>query len=111
MPSPFYDMEYALRLCVKEGKRRACVVIYSAMGLYEEAVELALSVWLQCKTLGFQSAVWYEFNVSCYQQVDLELAKLNADKPDDDEDLKKKLWRRIARFVVEQERDIKKYVA
>ena len=48
MPAPHYDMEYALRLCVKEGKRRACVVIYSAMGLYEEAVELALSVNLNC---------------------------------------------------------------
>eukprot|EP01087_Luapelamoeba_hula_P008479 TRINITY_DN2114_c0_g1_i4.p1 TRINITY_DN2114_c0_g1~~TRINITY_DN2114_c0_g1_i4.p1 ORF type:complete len:616 (+),score=130.46 TRINITY_DN2114_c0_g1_i4:1191-3038(+) len=82
---PHFDLKYALRLCTKHNKKRACVLIYSAMGLYEEAVDLAL-------------------------KVDLELAKINADKPNDDE-LRKKLWLRIARQVVEEEKDIKKAMA
>ncbi len=53
------------------------------MGLYEEAVELALSL-------------------------DIELAKYNADKPLDDEALRKKLWLRIARHVVEEKKDIQR---
>jgi len=56
------------------------------MGLYEEAVDLAL-------------------------KVDIELAKINADKPDDDEALRKKLWLRIARHVVQERKDIKEAMA
>ncbi|KAL6061226.1 tethering complex subunit [Balamuthia mandrillaris] len=78
-----YDLEYALRLCTKHNKQRACVLIYSAMNLYEEAVDLAM-------------------------KVDIDLAKINADKPADDDELRKKLWLRIARYVVEEEKDIKK---
>lgn len=81
-PETHYDLKYALRLCTKENKTTACVLIYSAMGLYEEAVELAL-------------------------RVDLELAKVNAEKPDDDDALRKKLWLRIARYVVSELKDIK----
>jgi len=40
----FYDLQYALRLCTEHGKVQACIHIYSAMGLYEDAVELALKV-------------------------------------------------------------------
>ncbi len=76
------DLKYALRLCTRYGKTRACVLIYSALELYEEAVELAL-------------------------QVDIELAKQQADKPDEDKELCKKLWLRIARHVVQKQRDIK----
>ena len=39
-----YDMKYALRLCSEHKKEEACVHIYSAMKLYEEAVDLALKV-------------------------------------------------------------------
>lgn len=79
-----YDLKYALRLCAEHGHKKACVHIYSLMGLYEEAVDLAL-------------------------QVDVELAKQQADKPDeDDNDLRKKLWLRIARHVVEEEKDVKR---
>jgi len=78
-----YDLKYALRLCMKERKLKACVYIYSAMELYEEAVDLAL-------------------------EVDIDLAKDNADKvKDDDEALCKKLWLRIARHKVEKDKDIK----
>jgi len=76
-----YDLKYALRLCAEHGLQRACVHIYTTMGLYDEAVDLAL-------------------------QFDTELAKQNADKPDNNVELKKKLWLKIARHVVEKERDI-----
>lgn len=39
-----YDLKYALRLCAEHKLNRACVQIYSTMGLYEEAVDLALKV-------------------------------------------------------------------
>ncbi|XP_071119989.1 vacuolar protein sorting-associated protein 18 homolog [Mytilus edulis] len=79
-----YDLKYALRLCMEHDRKKACVHIYSLMGLYEEAVDLALDV-------------------------DVELAKTQAEKPEDtDDELKKKLWLRIARHVVEKEKDVKR---
>jgi hypothetical protein len=38
---------------------------------------------------------------------DLELAKINADMPEDDQPLRKKLWLKIARYVVQDKQDIK----
>ncbi|XP_052234264.1 vacuolar protein sorting-associated protein 18 homolog [Dreissena polymorpha] len=78
-----YDLKYALRLCSEHGHKRECVHIYSRMNLYEEAVDLALTV-------------------------DVELAKTEANKPEEDVELKKKLWLRIARHVVEEEKDVKR---
>ncbi|KAH9519313.1 Vacuolar protein sorting-associated protein 18 like protein [Bulinus truncatus] len=79
-----YDVKYALRLCSEFNLKKACVHIYSLMGLYEEAVDMALCV-------------------------DVELAKQQAEKPDEeDRDMRKKLWLRIARHVVEEEKDIKR---
>lgn len=80
---PYYDLDYALRLCKKHGRIQACVLIYSRMGLYESSVDLAL------------------------EKGDLELAKENADKPEDDLDLRKKLWLKIAKYVVQEKSDIK----
>ncbi|KAI7981450.1 Vacuolar sorting protein 18 [Camellia lanceoleosa] len=46
-PEFFYDPKYALRLCLKEKRMRACVHIYSMMSMHEEAVGLALQkLWL-----------------------------------------------------------------
>eukprot|EP01133_Synstelium_polycarpum_P000223 gene223-271_t len=82
-PDVYYDLKYALRLCMKEKKFKACVFIYSAMELYEEAVDLSL-------------------------EVDIDLAKENADKvKDEDEALCKKLWLRIAKHVVLKDNNIK----
>ncbi|KFM74068.1 Vacuolar protein sorting-associated protein 18-like protein, partial [Stegodyphus mimosarum] len=79
-----YDQKYALRLCSElEGFERACVHIYTTMGLYEEAVDLAL-------------------------KVDVELGKQNACRPEDNDDLKKKLWLKIAKHVVKEKNDIKR---
>ncbi|KAF1491733.1 hypothetical protein FQV17_0014445, partial [Megadyptes antipodes antipodes] len=81
-----YDLKYALRLCAEHGHNHACVHIYKVMELYEEAVDLAL-------------------------QVDVDLAKSCADLPEDDEELRKKLWLKIARHVVQEEKDVKKAMA
>ncbi|KAM9294249.1 vacuolar protein sorting-associated protein 18 homolog [Gastrophryne carolinensis] len=78
-----YDLKYALRLCAEHGHHRACVHVYKVMELYEEAVDLAL-------------------------KVDVDLAKSCADLPSDDEELMKKLWLKIARHVVQEEKDVKK---
>ncbi|KAF6163319.1 hypothetical protein GIB67_025183 [Kingdonia uniflora] len=82
-PEFFYDPKYALRLCLKEKRMRACVHIYSMMSMHEEAVALAL-------------------------QVDPELAMAEADKVEDDEDLRKKLWLMVAKHVIAQEKGAKR---
>lgn len=84
---PYYDLDYALRLCKQTGRTQPCVHIYSKMGLWENSVDLAL------------------------EKGDLELAKINADMPEDDPPLRKKLWLKIARYVVQDKKDIKTYVA
>uniref|UniRef100_A0A8H7Y799 Pep3/Vps18/deep orange domain-containing protein n=1 Tax=Psilocybe cubensis TaxID=181762 RepID=A0A8H7Y799_PSICU len=80
---PYYDLDYALRLCKLSGRTQPCVHIYSKMGLWENSVDLAL------------------------EKGDLELAKINADMPEDDPSLRKKLWLKIARYVVQDKKDIK----
>jgi hypothetical protein len=81
---PYYDLDYALRLCKQHNRIQACVHIYSKMGLYENSVDLAL------------------------EKGDLELAKLNADKPEDDDLLRKKLWLKIAKYEVLTRSDVKR---
>ncbi|KAG0626001.1 hypothetical protein M758_2G095100 [Ceratodon purpureus] len=76
-PDYFYDPKFALRLCLEQKQMRACVYIYGMMGMHEEAVALAL-------------------------QVDPEMAKIEADKVEDNEELRKKLWLMIARHVIQQ---------
>lgn len=80
---PYYDLDYALRLCKEAGRTQPCVHIYSKMGLWENSVDLAL------------------------EKGDLELAKINADMPEDDDRLRKKLWLKIAKYVVQDKQDIK----
>ena len=41
----------------------------------------------------------------------MELAKQSAEKPEEDEALKRKLWLRIAKHVVSEQNDIKKAMA
>jgi len=79
---PYYDAKFALRLCTKSKMVRCCVQLYSMMGLYEEAVNTAL-------------------------HVDLELAKSIADRPEDDDILRKKLWLVIAKHVIDLDKSDK----
>lgn len=37
----------------------------------------------------------------------MELARINADKPEDDEALRKKLWLTIAKHVIQEKEDFK----
>lgn len=74
----FYDTKYALRICTEKGKTEACVRLYSSIGLYEDAVELSLSVG------------------------EITLARECADKPEDGE-MKKKMWLKIAKHVIQQQ--------
>ncbi|KAG6888839.1 hypothetical protein C0992_007397 [Termitomyces sp. T32_za158] len=80
---PYYDLDYALRLCKNSGRTQPCVHIYSKMGLWENSVDMAL------------------------EKGDLDLAKINADMPEEDKALRKKLWLKIARYVVQDKKDIK----
>jgi hypothetical protein len=80
---PYFDLDYALRLCARGGRAQACAHIYARMGLWERAVDLAL------------------------ERGDLELARIHADAPEDDRELRKKLWLKIARYVVQDKQDIK----
>ena len=76
-----YDPEYALRLCTEHKMARACVIIYIILELYHEAVELALDV-------------------------DIELAKMAANRPENDKDLRKKLWLKIGGHMVKKTQDV-----
>lgn len=80
---PYYDLDYALRLCKQARRVQPCVHLYSKLGLWENSVDLAL------------------------ENGDVELAKINADMPEDDLPLRKKLWLKIAQYVVEKKNDIK----
>ena len=79
---PYYDLDYALRLCKRHNRLQACVHIYAQMEMWEESVELALEMG------------------------ELELAKINADRPED-EVLRKKLWLMVAKYVVQDKKDIR----
>lgn len=76
LSDPCYDLKFALRLCHDKAFTTACVFVYEAMGLYGEAVDKAL------------------------EEPNLPLAKSQANKPEE-EDVRKKLWQRIARHVVD----------
>ncbi|CAK4621311.1 hypothetical protein LEN26_021232 [Aphanomyces euteiches] len=78
---PLFDPAFALRLCTQHEKNRACIYIYSSMGLYQEAVEKAL-------------------------QVDVKIAKEMANMPEDP-DVKKTLWTLIAKHTIDAGGDIK----
>lgn len=65
-----YDVHYALRLCREKGLTEACVQLSALLGLWQSAVDLALSV-------------------------SVDLAKQTASMPTGDDELTKKLWLKI----------------
>ncbi|KAI0019011.1 vacuolar protein sorting protein-like protein DigA [Xylariomycetidae sp. FL0641] len=73
---PSYDSDFALRLCIQHKRTLSCVHIYTNMGQYVQAVDLALS----------------------HDQVDY--ASIIADRPVDNPPLRKKLWLAVARKVI-----------
>ncbi|XP_076650787.1 vacuolar protein sorting-associated protein 18 dor isoform X1 [Halictus rubicundus] len=77
-----YDVHYALRLCQEVGLTEACVQLSALLGLWTTAVDLALTI-------------------------SVDLAKQIAAMPTDhDDELRKKLWLKIAEHVVREKDDI-----
>jgi tetratricopeptide (TPR) repeat protein len=75
---PPYDADFALRLCIQYERFQSCIHIYSTMGQYLQAVELAL------------------------KHDDIELAALVADRPEGNDKLRKKLWLLVAEKKIRQ---------
>jgi hypothetical protein len=80
---PRYDPDFALRLCIQNRRVLSCVHIYTSMGQYLQAVELALS------------------------HDEIELASIIADRPMTNPQLRKKLWLAVARKKISQSNGIK----
>ncbi|XP_015595540.1 vacuolar protein sorting-associated protein 18 homolog isoform X2 [Cephus cinctus] len=77
-----YDVHYALRLCQEANLTRACVQLSALLGLWTTAVDLALTI-------------------------SVDLAKQIAAMPlHHDDELRKKLWLKIAEHVVREKDDI-----
>ncbi|KAI0907507.1 vacuolar protein sorting protein-like protein DigA [Ustulina deusta] len=80
---PNFDPDFALRLCIQHKRTLSCVHIYTNMGQYIQAVDLALS------------------------HNEIEYASIIADRPTSDPPLRKKLWLAVARKVISQSNGIK----
>lgn len=80
---PRYDPDFALRLCIQNHRTLSCVHIYTSMGQYLQAVDLALS------------------------HNEVELAAVIADRPMSNPQLRKRLWLAVARKVISQSNGIK----
>ncbi|RMD42818.1 hypothetical protein DV735_g2301, partial [Chaetothyriales sp. CBS 134920] len=83
---PLYDPDFALRLCIQHNRVQSCVHIYSAMGQYQRAVELAL------------------------KHDDINLAAIVADRLDDSDKMRRKLWLLIAEKKVKESSSIKEAI-
>lgn len=80
---PHFDRDFALRLCIQHKRVLSCVHIYTNMGQYLQAVDLALS------------------------HDEIELASLVADRPMSNPQLRKRLWLAVAKKVISQSNGIK----
>lgn len=80
---PNFDPDFALRLCIQHKRTLSCVHIYTNMGQYVQAVDLALS------------------------HDEVEYASIIADRPTSNPQLRKKLWLAVARKVISQSNGIK----
>ncbi|KAL8870616.1 MAG: hypothetical protein Q9174_003383 [Haloplaca sp. 1 TL-2023] len=79
-PKPLYDTDFAFRLCIQHSRVQSAVHIYSSMGEYTSAVDLAL------------------------KHNDIDLASSVADRPTDTNPaLRKKLWLAVAKKVIRQQ--------
>ena len=78
-----YDADFALRLCIAHKRVQSAVHVYGTMEQYASAVDLALK----------------------YDEV--ELAAVVADRPGNDNALRKKLWLKVAKKVIGREKGIK----
>ncbi|KIW75890.1 hypothetical protein Z517_10635 [Fonsecaea pedrosoi CBS 271.37] len=84
---PFYDADFALRLCIQHNRVQSCVHIYSTMGQYQQAVELAL------------------------QHDDIDLAAIVADRLEGNDKVRKRLWLLIAEKKIKEAASIKEAIS
>lgn len=77
-----YDKKYALRICLQEKKNDASIFLYCAQQMYDEAVEMTLSI------------NDYDMDKK------LNMAKKIANDVTDDDD-KKRLWLMILKYIIE----------
>ncbi|OAP61064.1 hypothetical protein AYL99_03265 [Fonsecaea erecta] len=84
---PFYDADFALRLCIQHNRVQSCVHIYSTMGQYQQAVELAL------------------------QHDDIDLAAIVADRLEGNDKVRKRLWLLIAEKKIKEAATIKEAIS
>ncbi|KAK3313829.1 Pep3/Vps18/deep orange family-domain-containing protein [Apodospora peruviana] len=73
---PKFDPDFALRLCIQNHRVLSCAHIYTSMGQYVQAVDLALA------------------------HDEIDLASIIADRPVSNPPLRKKLWLAVARKVI-----------
>ncbi|KAI7371687.1 hypothetical protein KC354_g375 [Hortaea werneckii] len=78
-----YDADFALRLCISHKRVQSAVHVYTSMRQYAAAVDLALR---------------YDY---------VELAAEVADTPGVDNALRKKLWLKVAKKVIQREKGIR----
>ncbi|KAK4123175.1 hypothetical protein N657DRAFT_672201 [Parathielavia appendiculata] len=76
---PKFDPDFALRLCIQNRRVLSCARIYTSMGQYVQAVNLALA------------------------NDEVELASIIADRPMSNPALRKKLWLAVAKKVISQQ--------
>ncbi len=77
---PPYDTDFAFRLCIQHSRVQSAVHIYTSMGSYASAVDLAL------------------------RNNEIDLASLIADRPaTSDSALRKRLWLAVAKKVISQQ--------
>jgi hypothetical protein len=84
---PLYDADFALRLCIQHNRVQSCVHIYSTMGQYQQAVELAL------------------------QHDDIDLAAIVADRIEGNDQVRKRLWLLIAEKKIKEASSIKEAIS
>lgn len=92
---PYYDLDFALRVCAENSRHEASVRILAKRGFAENAVELALEnddVELAC---------------FCAESVADALPPTGGKIQCDYESLRRQLWLRIAKHVIEAKKDIK----
>lgn len=78
--TPPYDTDFAFRLCIQNSRVQSAVHIYTSMGSYASAVDLAL------------------------KHDEIDLASLVADRPGStDSALRKRLWLAVAKKVISQQ--------
>lgn len=80
---PKFDPDFALRLCIQNRRVLSCVHIYTNMGQFVQAVDLALS------------------------HNEIDLASIVADRPMSNPQLRKRLWLAVAKKVISQSNGIK----